>query len=232
MNNYVSFESYATEAQAKEVSGQLLAIGIDNKVVSEVDNLDNNFVGSRFANKHFLKMDKVNFEKARNFLIEKTIINIEELDKDYLLLQFSNKELIDIVAKPEEWGIYNYKLALTLLEQKGINGIIEAREIKETHLKTIAKGKKANTTYLLIGYTFMILVLINHLSFLRGIIGFLSFTFIPWISVFIGWAYAYSKKTLPDGNRIFNFNKTTRIHGKILFFGTLVGIFLKAIFLN
>lgn len=233
MNDYLTFETYALKEEADKASELLAQAGIDSFIVDDPANLDSNFVGAKYNNGHSLKLAGQNFDKARHVLSEKTIIDLSEIDSDYFMLQFSDLELLDVRAKPEEWGIYNYRLAEELLKQKGIDGSKRINVIRSEHIDSMTQSKNADSWALMIAYTFMLLILFIPILWNMGIIGHFGYTLLPpWIGLILGCVYAYSKRTLPDGTRIYQFNRKTRIHGRILFYGTLLGLLLLMFVFN
>jgi hypothetical protein len=75
-------------------------------------------------------------------------------------------------------------------------GPAEIAKLKQQRNDELAKPDTYNNVWLYIGY----------LSALAGGI----------FGIFIGWHLYYSKKTLPDGRRVYSYNERQKRHGKII----------------
>jgi hypothetical protein len=59
------------------------------------------------------------FTRARTVLEQYYDTLVENTDPDYYLLQFTDVELLELVSKPEEWGIFDHALARKMLKERG-----------------------------------------------------------------------------------------------------------------
>jgi hypothetical protein len=102
------------------------------------------------------------------------------------------------MAKPDEWGTFDYLLAEKILHDRGI-GITETekQELKTERYKQLQEEQKEKPSNILLYYIFCLIV----------------FPF----GILIGWAWAYSKRTLPDGKKVPAYDSDTQRHGKIIF---------------
>lgn len=116
------------------------------------------------------------------------------IDPEYFLFQFSDAELLDVVKKKDEWGQLNFLLACKLLKERGLS--VEPQQVaafEKQRLSTLALPEKMNGSYIFWGYLF---------SILGGLIG-----------IIMGWFLLNQKKTLPNGNIVYMYAETDRIHG-------------------
>ena len=131
---------------------------------------------------------------------------VDQVDPAYYLFSFSDEELKEIIAKPDEWGSFDYQLAQKILKEKGMEVSEEQIQVlKDLRHKELAEPEKETATNI-------------------GLYYILTLILFP-IGIIIGWVWAYSKKTLPNGQRVYAYNKAVQGHGKrILTIGTIMFI--------
>lgn len=121
---------------------------------------------------------------------------LDKIDKKYYLFSFTNDELYEILIKSDEWNPFDYKLAQKLLINRGEKVDAEMLDsLKKERLKVLAKPEQNQNSWIVAGYLF---------SFLGGGVG-----------IIIGYSLWSSKKTLPNGERIYSYKSVDRKHGKI-----------------
>ncbi len=126
-----------------------------------------------------------------------------DLPNNYYLFDFTDEELIEVVAKPDEWNQLDYLLALKLLKERGkeVNPIL-ADKLREHRIEELAKPEVSQKGMIYSGYA---------LAVLGGIIG-----------IGIGWTLSSQKKTLPNGNVVYVYSESDRKHGnRILWIATI-----------
>lgn len=212
MSELLVFQTFPTREQAQRVAALLENNGLPVAVEELQGPLDTNFIGQQFSNPFLLKIPGGQFIHARKLLMAHTVINLSEVDEDYMLLHFSDRELLDVMAAPDDWGVYNYKLAEALLQQRGVT--IPEQQLEDMESIRIAEMKKpvqASWVWICFGY------LAALLTTGIGIPNFQMIILPGLFALATGWALAGSKKTLPDGSRIAVFGPVARMHGRIIF---------------
>lgn len=87
-----------------------------------------------------LKVRASDLEKAERALEEHYQRHLQDVDPAYYLLSFSDVELLDILAKPDEWGHFDYVLARELLAERGLEIPLEiAEEMKRQRRRQLAQ---------------------------------------------------------------------------------------------
>jgi hypothetical protein len=127
---------------------------------------------------------------------------LENIDKEYYLFDFTDEELIEIVEKQDEWNQYDYLLALRLLKERGKeidSAFID--NIRKQRIRDLAMPEESQKNWIYAGYL---------IALLGGV-----------LSIFIGWHLLTHKKTLPDGSRVYGYSVSDRKHGNRIF---LLGI--------
>ncbi|VXC29793.1 conserved hypothetical protein [Flavobacterium sp. 9AF] len=199
--SFVSYKKYPNSLQAKEIASLLSKYNILNEYVENKNSLDSNF-SSVLLEEYEIKIKPEDFKKADEILFKQASQLIDSLPDDYYLFSFSNKELIDIVIKKDEWSELDYALAIHLLKSRGVSVTNESIEkANNQRINELKKPEKSNSAWIAVGYICAILG------------GFLGYV--------IGYILLTQKKTLPNGERIYVYSESDRKHGKnILYLGT------------
>lgn len=203
IENFIAFRSFPTLIQAKELEALLRKNNIEAILADNLPPIDITFSGSTLQNQYEVKINASNFEKAELILEKETENILDNIDPDYYLLDFTNEELYEILLNADEWNVFDYKLAQKLLTDRGKT--IDAdmlTSLKKERLKILAKPEENQKPWIIAGYIF---------SLLGGGIG-----------IVIGYSLWKSKKTLPNGERIYSYSAEDRKHGKTIFFISII----------
>ena len=201
--NLTVFRNFPTLIQAQELQTLLNENNIKTVLADNIAPVDVTFSGSTLLNQYEIRIDSSDFKKAEAIL-EKDAENVlDKIDQDYYLLSFTDEELYEVLLKSDEWNIFDYKLAQKILTNRGKTIDPEMlASLRKERLKILAKPEENQKPWIIAGYLF---------SFLGGGIG-----------IVIGYSLWTSKKTLPNGERIYSYNDTDRQHGKMIFFIGLI----------
>ncbi|MBA3828741.1 MAG: hypothetical protein H0X33_07375 [Taibaiella sp.] len=228
------FQKFETKEEADEVKTMLESHGVQSSIEGKGGLLDANFVGNDYNDYFLLMLWPADFERAQLILMQYTVVDIDKVDKNYMLFTLSDIELMDVIAKPDEWGIYNYKLAKLILQQRGKKiDEVAIHSMEEHHLQDIARPRSLDTTWIVLGYTFSILtvfigltkayymlVLLYGVNLFPGIVG-----------IILGRTVWKTKKTLPNGERIYSYTEKSRMHGCYMMWIGVIGIAITIIHL-
>jgi hypothetical protein len=205
--DFITFQRFNDQYSAKQF-GKLLS-DQNIKYVLEDNSLsfDPTFANNNFGTEYCIKIQNEDFEKVNAILEAKSDIEINEIDKDYYLLSFSDEELIDVISKSDEWNKFDVSLAKKLLRDRGQEITpLKIEEIKKQRITELAKPEKSQSGYIILGYI---------TALLGGLLG-----------VFVGWHLLTYKKVLPDGNRVYVYSENDRKQGnRILILGLVFFIF-------
>ncbi|MCK8520443.1 hypothetical protein M0D21_02625 [Aquimarina sp. D1M17] len=205
---YSIFRKFSTLEQVKEVEALLSKEGIDSIIADNVPSVDAMFGASSLNNKIEIRIKQSDFKKAEEILEQQAENLLNDIDKDYYLFEFTNEELYEILLKADEWNEFDYKLAQKILEDRGKSIDEELlNSLKTERLKQLAKPEGNQKPWIVVGYIFAIMG-----GFLGLIIGYFLWT---------------SKKTLPNGQKVYSYSEKDRKHGKYLFY---IGIIFFPIF--
>ncbi len=191
---FETFLSFNDEEMAVAVAEKLQNSSIEFVVEKSKPLLDTSFVDTTINQNIHIKLRRSDFQKGHKALEDYYQTQLDNLDQDYYLLSFSTDELKELVAKPDEWGHFDFQLAQKLLKERGheINAD-SINKLKEDRIKELAEPEKASKLLLFFGYCFIPF----------GVI----------VGYFIGRHLFYSKKTLPNGQVVFSYRESDRKHG-------------------
>ena len=169
--------------------------------------LDSNFGGDINTKQYELKIRKDDFievEKIEEALVKNDLENVEET---YHLFDYSDEELIEIVTKKDEWNKFDYLLAQKILKERGkeINPELLI-VINKQRIDSLSVQEESPVWLIIIGYVS---------AFLGGFLG-----------IFIGGYLMYYKKALPNGDRIYGFNRNDRSHGQNILIISAIAFFI------
>jgi hypothetical protein len=200
----VTYKKYNDQQQAESLAELLHEKGIAYEITEDRDNLASFYGDNQFRRDFYVKIRKEDFEKADSILLAIGARELETVDKDHYLFGFTDEELFDILRKADEWNELDFLLAKKILKERGkeINDDTVAL-LKKERINELSKPEQGHRIWLYIGY--------------------ISAIFGGLLGIFIGWHLMTFKKTLPNGQRVYGFNASDRIHGSIiLIIGSIV----------
>lgn len=198
MNEFVLFQSFLNESDAMPVMEILKENNIEYRVEKFKEPLDSVIAGEVVRDQFYLHIMSKDFPKANEVFDQMILKNISSVEKDYYLFSFSNDELLEIIKKPDEWSRQDYLIAKKILDERGkpVNDQ-EINSLKSKRIKELAAAEKEPMGSIIVGYVFAILFSI--------------------VGLFFGLAFFVTKKTLPDGTKVFAYTQGARNHGKVIF---------------
>ncbi len=202
---YLTFQKFNDIELANEIARRLK----QNDIECFIQDNQGKFFDPSFANNSVepdivIKLKPVDFIKADKALEDYYKKQLDNVDKDYYLFEFSDNELTEIISKPDEWGNFDYELAQKILKDRGkeIKSDI-VQDLKAQRIVELSTSEKASKRLIIAGYFFV---------FFGAVVG-----------IIIGWSLYNSKKTLPNGQRVFVYRNEDRMQGsRILLMGTIV----------
>ena len=132
-----------------------------------------------------------------------SLSQIDSVDKDYYLFNFTDLELMEVITKRDEWGHLDFILAQKILKERGKEIKPEVVELlKKQRLEELAKPEENQKAWIYAGY-------------ITAVLG-------GFLGIFIGWHLSTYKKTLPNGDRVYGHSQSDRKHGnRILIIGVI-----------
>ena len=202
-DNYSIFKKFPTLEQANELKELLNENGIESLLADNIPPVDVTFSGNTLQNEFEIRIKQSNFKKAEEILEKNAENLIDQIDKDYYLFEFTDEELYEILLKSDEWNAFDYTLAQKILKQRGKSVDKELlNSLKNERLRDLAKPEENQKPWIFAGYVF---------SLLGGFLGLI-----------IGYFLWTSKKTLPNGQKVYSYSENDRKHGKYIFYIGLI----------
>jgi hypothetical protein len=193
-SQFITFQKFNLKEDAVELANFLKESKIEYRIEDISSGLDGNFGGSELTKDYLIKLQKEDFEKADVLLLQLSSNLVETIGSDHYLHDFTDEELKEIIVKKDEWSHLDYLLAQKILKERGHE--IAPEEIerhRKQRLEDLAKPEERQTTWIIIGYI---------MAFLGGFMG-----------IFIGWYLKTHRKTLPNGDRVYNYIESDRKQG-------------------
>ena len=130
---------------------------------------------------------------------------LDEVSPDHYLFSFSDEELVDILAKPDEWSPFDYVLARKLLRERGLEfSQPEADALRAQRATALAEPARVSRWMLGMAY--------------------FSAVFGGVLAIVFGWFLHAHYRTLPDGRRSYIYAPADRYHGLRLMVLGAVGV--------
>jgi hypothetical protein len=209
---FLTFRKFQDPALAEEIAGLLKGRAIECEIETNDHYFNPSFVADPInQGMTDLKLQPQDFAKADQALADYYKAQLDTVDKDYYLFGFSDQELIEIIAKPDEWGPFDYQLAQKILADRGQEITPQRVQLlRQQRIADLKEPEPGGSLWILIGYLSAIL---------GGAIG-----------IIIGALLINFKKTLPNGERVYNYREQDRRHGKIIIGISVISIFAWWIF--
>lgn len=205
---FITYQKFNDEALANELAELLDEHGIRYYIQQQTSGFDPSLVMSNAPVDYALKIKSEDFERVNRLRKENEIKNIDGIDKDYYLFTFSDSELMEVITKADEWSAFDVVLAQKVLAERGIGiGDKDLAIIREKRVEELKLHEGPQTLWIAIGYV---------CAFAGGVFG-----------IFIGWYLSSGKKTLPNGERVYEYNEADRKQGRNIFY---IGIVATIIF--
>lgn len=192
------FRKFSTIEQANELKELLDRNGIKSTLGDNLPPVDITFSGSTVQHQYEVRILQSDFKQAEEILVKDAENIINEIDRDYHLFEFTNEELYEILLKSDEWSSLDYTLAQKILEERGKSVDKELlNSLRDERLKYLAQPEGNQKGWIIGGYIFAII---------GGLIGLI-----------VGYSLWTSKKTLPNGEKVYSYSDHDRKHGKYIF---------------
>ncbi|MCC8411016.1 hypothetical protein LJ707_18900 [Mucilaginibacter sp. UR6-1] len=210
MKEFVTFKKFNDPALAEDLVVLLKSNGISYQVEEDALSFKPYFNNNDELDREYLiKISPADFDQANKVLNEAEADNIAQVNSDHYLFAFTDAELMDVVIKTDEWSNFDQLLARRILIERDVNITDQqVSEAKQVHIQALKKPEHNTTLFIIAGYV-MVLV----------------FSF---IGIFIGWVLRYSKKTLPNGERVYMYKDADRKQGSIIFTLSIISAIVLA----
>lgn len=116
---------------------------------------DVSFANNALNQEYRLKIKSEDFVSANTALENEAVVGLQEVDPEHYLFDFSNEELMQLIAKRDEWSDFDFLLAKKILEQRNVNlDMGELAHIQEKRLEELSKPEKVSPGWIYAGFLF------------------------------------------------------------------------------
>jgi hypothetical protein len=210
---FITYQKFNDPALAAELTDLLQRHNVNFIVEEQSLTFNPSFVlDNELSMEYAVKISGADFELVNKIVAEEESANLNEVEKDYYLFDFSDSELLDLIAKADEWSAFDNQLAKKILADRGkpvTDNVLS--DLNEKRISELKEPEPPQTIWIVVGYM---------AAFLGGVLG-----------IFIGWYLTTYKKTLPNGERVYGYSAHDRKHGIRIFFLSII-IFAIAIFVR
>lgn len=203
-DEYTIFRKFPSIEEAQELETFLNNHNIETTIANNIPPVDVTFSRSTHLHEYEVEIKQKDFKNAEAILEENASNILDQIEKDYYLLNFTDEELYEILLKSDEWSELDYSLAQSILEDRGktIDKSL-LNSLKIQRLEDLAEPEGSQKPWIIGGYIF---------AFVGGLIGLI-----------IGYSIWTSKKVLPNGEKVYSYSEKDRKQGKnIIYIGLLV----------
>ena len=191
---YLTYQKFATQGDA----AMLIQLLEDNAIAFTFEDyslaFDPSFANNAQSNEFRIKLKKKDFEIVDQIQLDSYADAINTVEDDYYLFSFTEKELLEILVKSDEWSKFDVVLAQKILRNRG-KAVSEnlIQSLRQQRLEELAQPEESGSAWVYAGYIF---------AFMGAFLG-----------VFIGLHLFTHKKTLPNGAVVFGHSPADRKHG-------------------
>ncbi|WBA42118.1 hypothetical protein [Hymenobacter canadensis] len=194
-SEFIQYQTFLTAEAAQPLLQLLKQQEIPFETSSDQHSFDPAFAYNATRAQFTVKLRQQDFLTARGLEAAVNEQRTTEVEDDHYLFGFTDDELFDILAKPDEWSNFDVTLARRILQQRGRDVSEDTVQLlRQNRLAALARPEKSQRTWIVAGYA---------LALLGGVIG-----------LFIGWHLASHKKLLPDGRQVPAFAAADQTHGR------------------
>lgn len=190
------YKLYYNREQAEAVGAVLGEAGIAYEIIATRRQFDPSYAFNAVDPDINLMLGAEDFSRANEVLKIYYAKQVETVDPNYYLFHFSDKELLDIIRKQDEWGAFDVALAKQILHDRGIPITEEADAIStRQRMVELAQPEAAPLWMFVAGYV---------LAFVSGFGGFVMGRLLS------------ATKILPNGQRVTVYTKSDHAHGRVI----------------
>lgn len=198
VEEYKTYKVFNDYGLAKELETTLVVNNIEYILDNTSIPFDPPFANNPLNQEYRIKIKSEDFVKANSILENEAVLELQQVDKNHYLFDFSNEELIQLIAKRDEWSDFDFLLAKKILVERNVDlKVSELAHMEELRLEELGKPQKVNPGWIFAGFLF---------ALLGGVFG-----------IIMGWFISTNTKTLPNGKSTYCYSKDDRKKGVGMF---------------
>lgn len=205
---YKTYKIFNDYGLARDLETTLFQNNIEYVVDNTSLPFDPSFANNPLNQEYRVKIRPEDFVKANMILEKEAAVELQDVDPGYYLFDFSNEELLQLIAKRDEWNDFDFLLARKILDQRGVYlKISELVEMEEQRFEELSEPEQVKPGWMYAGFLF---------ALLGGIFG-----------IIMGWFISTNTKTLPNGESTYCYSESDRKKGRLMF---IIGVVFLVVF--
>ena len=117
---YLRFKLFPDKATAEDFAEVLKQNGIDYQIEEDALVFDPSYANNPLSTDYVILLKQADFKEASRAYDEYFAKQLGNVPEDYYLLTFTDEELLEILAKPDEWGSLITSLHRTCLRKEAL----------------------------------------------------------------------------------------------------------------
>jgi hypothetical protein len=207
----MAFETYMAFSSKEEAAPLLEKLerqDVPFQLVDTSPSLDLTFGGAQgFRDNVVLNIQPEDFEKVDRMMQQEAAEIFKAMGKEHYLYEFSDEELIEVLKHYDQWSKLDFLLAAEVLTSRGIAYTQnDLQDFKNQRLRVLSRPDRLNQKQAII-------------LFIYAFFGYFK----------VGWQLMYDTKQLPDGKRVYSYDKQARKLGRPIFY---VGIIMAGLWVS
>lgn len=213
---FIKYRSFNDKAVATELCRLFAENNIPFAWESTEGFFDASFANNDLLNLYYVKIRQQDFSKADELLMNSVIKSDQQPLADYYLFSFSTDELLEVLQSPDEWNAFDQYWAKKILKTRNVE--INEEELNKVKTKKLEELKRP----------WIVDKLWLFFAFTSWVVAFWFINiFFAFAVIYTGGYILFSKKTMPDGQKVLAFSDTDRLLGKIMLIaGIALAIFI------
>lgn len=223
----LTFQRFSDRQLANTIAAQLNLYHIPSEIEDSSNYFDPSYAFNKIAQDIALKLAPADFERAHAALESCYSEQLDTVEKDYYLFEFTDQELMEIIREPYSWGTFDYLLAKKILAAYGtVISAAQATLLKQRQVQAMAVPERAADGAVVSGY------LLAYMSPFLLLSNYGNLCFLPsFIGCVCGSVIAYHQKTLPDGNSVYLYTGASRKQGRHILVTGIIFIVIELAYL-
>jgi len=152
-----TYQRFTDPAAAQELADLLRGEGLDATVAANAPLADTLFTGS-VPEDHHVILPVEQFPIADGIVQRDAAATAAQADPDHYLFKFTDKELYDLLLRPDEWSAFDHELAKRVLAERG--SVVPddlLKSLREQRMGDLRGPEPNQTPFIVIGYFMAVL---------------------------------------------------------------------------
>jgi hypothetical protein len=118
MSQFLTFSKFQSNQEAQDLINLLQHSNVEFKIEAEKNPLDEIYTGQSLDPLVVVKISQDRFAEVNTLLLKQAEMQLNDIDPDYYLFQFTDQELIDVISNSNEWNHFDQALAQKILNDR------------------------------------------------------------------------------------------------------------------